>query len=102
MPKHGLHAVFGIFEVDPIVNQVSPDLGWIFITIEVFEQRKWQQELLLGLKDQVDAVGIKHLSVTLEHIHHLNQVVWGFVEQGLAAEQLLFKFCSSRPASSVD
>ena len=65
---------------------MAPDLGWVFVTVEVFEQWKGQQELLLGLEDQVDAVGIQHLSVALEHIHHLDQVVCGFAEQGLAAE----------------
>ena len=72
MPEHGLHAVFGVFEVDPVVDQMAPDLGWVFVTIKVFEQWKGQQELLLGLEDQVDAVGIQHLSIALEHIHHLD------------------------------
>ena len=87
MPKHRFLAVLGVFEVDAVVVEMAPDLGGVQIPIEVFEDRKWIEELILGLVDQVDAVSIQHLAIALEHIHHLQQVVGALAQQGFTGQQ---------------
>ena len=66
---------------------MAPDLGHTLVAIEIFKQREGQQKLLLGLEDQVFAVGIEHLAVTFQHIHHLDQVLGRVAQQGVAGQQ---------------
>ena len=87
MPEHRLLAVLGVFEIDPVVVQMAPDLGGAEVAIEVLEDRHRIEELLLRLVDQVDAVSVEHLAVALQHPHHLQQVIRGVAQQGFAGQQ---------------
>ena len=98
MPEHGFHAVLGVFEIDPVVEEMAPDLGRTQIPIEVLKNRQGIEELLLCLINQVDAVGIQHLAVALEHSHHFQQVVGGVGKQGFSRQQPPLQFfCGGHP-----
>ena len=98
MPKHGFHAVLGVFEIDSVVEEMAPDLGRTQIPIEVLKNRQGIEELLLCLINQVDAVGIQHLSVALEHSHHFQEVVGGVSKQGFSRQQPPLQFfCGGHP-----
>jgi predicted transport protein len=92
MPEHRLLAVLRIFEVDAVVVQVAPDFGGIEITVEIFEEWERIEKLLFRLIDEVDAVGIEHLAIALQHTHNLQQVVGRVDEQGFAGQQAAFHF----------
>ena len=78
MPKHGLHAIFGVFKINAIVVEMAPDLGRAQIAIKELKDRERVEKLLLRLIDQVAAIGIENHAVTLQHRHHFQDMVGGF------------------------
>ena len=79
MPKHGLHAIFGVFKINAIVIEMAPDLGRAQIAIKELKDRERVEKLLLRLIDQVAAIGIENHAVTLQHRHHFQDMVGGFL-----------------------
>ena len=87
VPEHRLLAVLGVLEVDPVPQQVLPKALQVEALMKEPEHGEGIQQLLLPLIHQVFAVGIEHDAVTLEHIHHLQQMVRCVLEQWRIAEQ---------------
>ena len=92
MPEHRFLAVLGVFEVDPIAEQVVPEAFQREPLMEETEHGEWIQELFLPLINQILAVSIEHDAVALEHIHHLEQMVRSVLEQRRIAEQTADQF----------
>ena len=87
MPEHRLLAILRIFKIDAVVVEVAPDLGWVEVAVEIFEDGEGIEKLLFRLIDQVDAVSIQHLAIAFQHTHHLKQVISCIAEQGFTAQQ---------------
>ena len=92
MPEHGLHAIFGVLKIDAVMVEMAPDFSWAQVAIKELKNWKGVEKLLFGLINQVTAVGIKNLPITLQHPHHFQDMVGGFRKQGLASQQAAFQF----------
>ena len=57
------------------------------VAVEEAEHREGIEKLLFGLVDEIVAVGIQHLAVARQHIHHLEHVIGGVLQQGATRQQ---------------
>ena len=92
MPEHRFLAVLGVLEIDPVTQQVLPKPLQVEALMKEAEHREGIEQLRLPLVNKVFAVGIQNDAVTLQHIHHLKQVVRRVLEQGGVAEQATNQF----------
>jgi hypothetical protein len=75
MPQHRPHTILGKLIVDAIVPEMPENFGQRDFTIEVFENGKKLQKLLIGDKQQVLPVPVQHLPIALENAHHFHHIL---------------------------